>query len=299
MKKLFTREILLGLILVFSLTVLFVGIDFLKGINVFKATNEYYASFKDVSGLTVASPVTLNGLKVGQVTDIRYDYDNPGHVLVEINLDQSVKVTHGSKLELASSLLGSAELKLNMAPGADYYEKGEEIPGVKPDDLMANISHEVLPEIVKILPRLNSIVANIDSLSSNPALYSSVSRLDAISRNVEVLTAELAAVSGKTRPVLDNAETVTANLAVVSSDLKELSAQLKALPINETMDNVKTTSGNLADFTKKINGKESTFGLLLNDDGLYRHIDSTISNLDSILIDLKANPKKYVQFKLL
>lgn len=299
MKKLFTREILLGLILVFSLTVLFVGIDFLKGINVFKATNEYYASFKDVSGLTVASPVTLNGLKVGQVTDIRYDYDNPGHVLVEINLDQSVKVTHGSKLELASSLLGSAELKLNMAPGADYYEKGEEIPGVKPDDLMANISHEVLPEIVKILPRLNSIVANIDSLSSNPALYSSVSRLDAISRNVEVLTAELAAVSGKTRPVLDNAETLTANLAVVSSDLKELSAQLKALPINETMDNVKTTSGNLADFTKKINGKESTFGLLLNDDGLYRHIDSTISNLDSILIDLKANPKKYVQFKLL
>ena len=86
MKKIFTREILIGLILVVSLSILFVGIGFLKGINVFKSSNLYYVAFKDVSGLAEAAPVTLNGMKVGQVTGMEYDYEHPGNVLVEVNL---------------------------------------------------------------------------------------------------------------------------------------------------------------------------------------------------------------------
>lgn len=104
MKKIFTREILIGLILVISLSILFIGIDFLKGINVFKSSNLYYVAFKDVSGLAEAAPVTLNGMKVGQVTGMEYDYEHPGNVLVEVNLDSSVKLTKGTKFTKAVSL---------------------------------------------------------------------------------------------------------------------------------------------------------------------------------------------------
>ena len=298
MRKLFTREILIGFILILSLAILFVGIDFLKGINVFKSSNMYYVSFEDVSGLTEASPVTLNGMKVGQVTDILYDYDNPGNILVEVNLDSQIKVTKGSRISMSSSMLGTASLALQMSPGTEYLAEGERIAGSKASDLMSEISTDIMPEVVKILPRLNNILASVDSVMANPALDEMVTRLDAISRNIEITTAKLAAVSGLVGPVVSNAEEITADLRTVSADLKEISAELKKLPVAETMDNVKVTTDNLADITTKLNGTNSTLGLLLNDDGLYNRIDSTILSLDSIFIDLKAHPKKYVQFKL-
>ena len=143
-----------------------------------------------------------------------------------------------------------------------------------------------------------SILAHVDTLVSNPALASAVTRMDAISRNIESLTQRLAATSKEIDPIVANVGGLTEDLSGISADLKALSAELKALPLTETMDNVKATTDNLNQITAKINGKDSSLGMLLNDKGLYNHIDSTVCSLDSILIDLKANPKKYVQFKL-
>ena len=298
MKKIFTREILIGLILFFGIAVLFVGIDYLKGINVFKSTNVYNVTFTDVSGLTVASPVTLNGMKIGQVTGIEYDYDNPGHVNVAVDLDRSIKITKGSKFYLTTSILGTAQLIIDMAAGNEYYTNDDIIEGQQKSDLMADISTQVLPEIVKMLPKLTSIVAHIDSLSSNPALMNSINRLDAISKNIELLSARLAETSKDIPPVVDNVTELTGNLSAISTDLKEISSELKNLPLTETMNNIEKTSNNLADITSKVNGKDSSLGMLLNDKGLYNHIDSTVISLDSIIVDLRKNPKKYVNFKL-
>lgn len=298
MKKIFTREILIGLILVISLSILFIGIDFLKGINVFKSSNLYYVAFKDVSGLAEAAPVTLNGMKVGQVTGMEYDYEHPGNVLVEVNLDSSVKLTKDTKFTKAVSLLGTGALAIEMAPGNSYVEAGSEMEGESRKDMMADISTEVLPQVVEMLPKLNSILAHVDSLAANPALQKTVTRLDAISANIELLTARLAATSQRIDPMVSNVNGLTKDLTAISADLKQLSAELKELPLSETMDNVKSTTANLKTFTGKLNGTDSSLGLLLNDRGLYDHIDSTVNSLDSLLIDLKAHPKKYVNFKL-
>ena len=298
MKKIFTREILIGLILVVSLSMLFVGIDFLKGINVFKSSNLYYVAFKDVSGLAEAAPVTLNGMKVGQVTGMEYDYEHPRNVLVEVNLDSSVKLTKGTKFTKAVRLLGTGALAIEMAPGNSYVEAGSEMEGESQKDMMADISTEVLPQVVEMLPKLNSSLAHVDSLAANPALQKTVTRLDAISANIELLTARLAATSQRIDPMVSNVNGLTKDLTAISADLKQLSAELKELPLSETMDNVKSTTANLKTFTGKLNGTDSSLGLLLNDRGLYDHIDSTVNSLDSLLIDLKAHPKKYVNFKL-
>lgn len=299
MKKLFTREILIGLLLVFGLAVLFLGIDFLKGENVFKSTNIYYVNFKDVSGLSEAAPVTLNGMKVGQITGIEYDYDHPGTVVVEVNMDKNIKLTKGSKFIKNVGLLGSAELQLMMAVGDNFVEEETFFEGEASADMLAGLATDVLPQVVEMLPKINSILNNIDSITNSPALYASVERLDAISQNLEVLSNRLAEASNQVSPVLGNVQTITDDLASVSSDLKTISAELKQLPLAETMNNVKATTDNLNDFTLQLKSKDSSLGLLLNDRGLYDHIDHTICSLDSILIDLKAHPKKYVQFKLL
>ena len=90
MNKIFRKEVIIGLIVLGAMAVLFIGINFLKGVNVFKAANYYYVSFTDVQGLAQSAPVTVNGFKVGQVRDISYEYDNPGHVLVELSLDRNL-----------------------------------------------------------------------------------------------------------------------------------------------------------------------------------------------------------------
>lgn len=298
MKRLFTREILIGLILFLGLAVLFVGINYLKGINVFKSANLYNVSFTNVSGLNVASPVTLNGMKVGQVTELQYQYDNPGHVMVVINLDESVKITKGSKFLLSTSLLGTAELKIDMASGNDFYTNDDILEGGLAPDLMADISVKILPEVMKLLPQLTSIAAHIDTLVADPALNRTIHRLDGISKNLEVMSGRLAAASGQIDPVLSNTKDITDNLNEISADLKTVSAELKKLPIKETMDNVKSTTDNLSQITAQVNSKDSSLGMLLYDKGLYNHLDSTIMSLDSILIDLRHNPKKYVNFKL-
>ncbi len=299
MRKLFTREIIIGLILVLSLAILFVGIDFLKGINVFRSANIYYVQFKDVSDLTEAAPVTLNGMKIGQVTGMEYDYDHPGNVLVEVNLDSSIKLTKGTTMSKETGLLGTSALIVEMAPGTNYLEEEATLQGHSPNDMMDNITTEILPQVVEMLPKVNSILAHLDSLAANPALATTVTRLDAISKNVELLTARLASTSKNFDPVVNNVYGLTNDLSSIANDLKELSAELKGLPLDETMDNVKTTTGNLKVFTDKLNAKDSSIGLLLNDRGLYDHIDSTVNSLDSLLQDLKAHPKKYVNFKLL
>ena len=298
MKKIFTREITMGLILFISLAVLFFGIDYLKGINVFKMSNLYYASFSDVTGLTIATPVTINGYKVGQVTDIQYQYDKPGQIAVEIDKYKNFKLTKGSKLQLSTSVLGTAMLTVDMAPGNEFISNTDTIPGERAGDLMAELSTDVIPAVIDMLPKLNSILAYVDTLVSNPALEKSITRLDGGSRNLEVLSKNLAVTSGKIDPVIANAGDITADLAQISGDLKVLSAELKNNPLKETMQNVETTTSNLAQITGKVNSKDSSLGMLLNDKGLYNHIDATIVSLDSIIVDLRKNPKKYVNFKL-
>ena len=115
MKKLVSQEFKIGLVTVICGVILFVGIDYLKGINIFKPNNYYYVKYKNVSGLAVSSPITIDGFNVGLVRSIEYDYKDPGNVIVEISLAKQLKVPAGSKAILSTDLLGSAsiELKLN------------------------------------------------------------------------------------------------------------------------------------------------------------------------------------------
>ena len=169
-------------------------------------------------------------MKVGQVTGMEYDYEHPGNVLVEVNLDSSVKLTKGTKFTKAVSLLGTGALAIEMAPGNSYVEAGSEMEGESQKDMMADISTEVLPQVVEMLPKLNSILAHVDSLAANPALQKTVTRLDAISANIELLTARLAATSQRIDPMVSNVNGLTKDLTAISADLKQLSAELKELP---------------------------------------------------------------------
>ena len=298
MKKFFRKEVKIAIAVIISMAFLFWGIEYLKGINLFKPVNFYYVHFKNVDGLTDSAPVTVNGYQVGQVREIIYDYDT-GNLRVLLSMDKSLRIPLKSEAVITSDVLGTAQIELNLSNNKEYYKVGDELVGTSEAGLMDNVSNELLPSVAAIMPKIDSLLTNLNKVVSNPALNKSLNRLDNITANLEKSSRQLSVVMGHSVPgILDNVGGITKNIDAMTGDLKDVAASLKTLPLDSTMNYVNSTASNLKQITDKVNGTDSSIGLLLNDEGLYNHIDHTVLSLDSLFMDLKKNPKRYVTFKI-
>ena len=288
MKKFFSREIIIGLSVLLSLLILFFGIDYLKGINVFKAANYYYASFTNVAGLAQSAPVTVNGFKVGLVR-------------VELSLDRKLRIPKGTKAVIATDMLGTSSIELKMSAHPDYHDVGDHLEGVEGSGLMDKVSTELMPTIMSIAPHIDSLVVSLNTIAGDPALLNAVRRLDVIMANLETSTTQLnrsmAAVPAlvtHANGTMANVEQLSANLNQVSAALAVISEDLKKMPLDSTMRNINNITANLDLATKQLNSTNSSLGLLLNDPSLYHNINNSAAHIDSILIDLKRQPKRYI-----
>lgn len=294
MNKIFKKEVAIGLCVIITLALLFFGIDYLKGINLFKAANYYYATYTNVNGLAVSAPVTVNGFKVGQVREINYEYDNPGHVKVELSLDRQLKVPKGTKALLVSDMLGTASIKLEMSTSHDYHTVGDNLAAETPGGLMESVSDELLPSVAAIAPKVDSLITSLNLLVSDPALISSIKRLDAITTNLETSTRALNASIASLPPVMGNVKTLSGNAASISCRLDTFAATLNRAPIDSTINNLYATTESLRQLCDELNSPNSSLGKLIKDPALYDGVTLVLSDLDSILVDLKRQPKRYI-----
>ena len=293
------KEITISICVIVALCLLFLGIDFLKGVNVFKPANYYTATYTNVNGLAVSAPVTLNGFKVGLVRSIEYQYDNPGHVAVELSLDKELKLPVGSKAVIVCDMVGTATVQLELTANKEFYPVGSEVESETASGLMDSVSKDLMPNIAEIFPKVDSLLTSINKLVSDPAVIASVKRLDAITANLESTTNSLNK-SVKSLPVLmsgvnstvDNVNRLTGNLAEVSEDLK-------SCPLDSTLQNIQQTTENLRMLTQELNNPNSTLGLLMKDPELYNNLNNTVKSLDSLFVDIKKSPKRYINIKLL
>lgn len=299
MKKIFRKEVLIGLIILIALAILFVGIDFLKGINVFKAANYYVATYTNVEGLAVSAPVSVNGFKVGQVREINYEYDNPGHVKVEISLDKNLKVPYGTQAVIKTDMLGTSTIELKMGADPAFHAVGDELEGVVASGLMDNVTNSLLPSVGNIMPKIDSLLTNLNAVVGDPALLNSMKRLDNITANLEAATSRLSVVMAKLPAVTSDVKDITSNLAKGSDDLTKLTEKMSGIPVDSLADNIAAITANLKELSEQLNDPNSTVGKLTHDPALYNNINSTISSLDSLFIDIKKNPKRYISIKLL
>ena len=303
----------IGLSAVIALLLLVFGIDYLKGINVFHTANYFFAVYDNVTGLSVSAPVHANGFKVGQVREMRYEYDNPGHVRVELALDPELKVPEGTVAVLGSDLLGTATISLEMPKSTDYADVGTTLQSKLAESLMDNVSADLMPKFMSILPKLDSLLAAVTTVVTDPAIAVSVKRLDAITANVNAVTENVnlltQQVSGAMQPlpgVMNNAATaathlsaMSVNLNHMSNNLDSLSGTLQQMPLASTVANVEALTENLRHITAQLESRDNSMGLLLNDDQLYNNLNGAVGSLDSLLIDIKAHPKRYISIKLL
>ena len=293
MKMKFSKEVTIGVVSIISLVLLYIGVNYLKGINLFRPANHYYVACSNVKDVTISSPVFVEGFKVGLVRSISYDYSTTGKILVEISLEKSMRINKGSYISLEKTLLSGGELHIHLNKYVDEYLKsGDTIEGRSPEDMMASVQEKMLPQIIDLLPKLDSILYSLQILVSHPALSQSLDHIEKTTASLEISSRRLNQLLGNDVPVIaSNIKTTTDNFAALSEEMKNLNLKGCIQSLNLTIDNLGQT-------TTKLNAKDNSLGLLLNDTSLYNNLNKTVVNASDLLIDLKQNPKRYVRFSL-
>ena len=290
-----TKEIKIALVAIVGILIMYFGINFLKGMNLFSTNNAYYMTFDDIQGLGASTPIYADGYKVGTVDGLEYDYKENGPIKVKVDINKDLRIPQGSKAEIVKDLMGNLQVNLLLANNPrERVEPGGIIPGAVNGGMMDKVAN-LIPVVEKMLPKLDSILTSVNALLADPALAASLHNVETITSNLTVSTRELNTLMaglnkqvpgmiGKANGVLDNTNRLTANLA--------------SLDVQGTLNKVNQTLESAHQFTEKLNSNQGSLGLLMNDTKLYDNLTSTMSHADSLVIDLKAHPKRYVHFSV-
>lgn len=290
-----TKEIKIALVAIVGILVMYFGINFLKGMNLFSTNNAYYMTFDDIQGLGASTPIYADGYKVGTVDGLEYDYKENGPIKVRVDINKDLRIPQGSKAEIVKDLMGNLQVNLLLVNNPrERVEPGGIIPGAVNGGMMDKAAN-LIPVVEKMLPKLDSILTSVNALLADPALAASLHNVETITSNLTVSTRELNTLMAglnkqvpgmvrKANGVLDNTNRLTANLA--------------SLDVQGTLNKVNQTLESAHQFTEKLNSNQGSLGLLMNDTKLYDNLTSTMSHADSLVIDLKAHPKRYVHFSV-
>ena len=293
--KALTKEVKIALVTIVGVVILFFGMNFLKGLNLFSSTDDYFIEFKDISGLSSSSPIYADGYQVGTVKDVIYDYTNTNPTKVVVAIDKAMRIPEGSSAEIVSDMMGNVKVNLLLANNPrSRIMPGQTIRGDVNNGAMGQLS-AMIPAVEAMLPKLDSILASVNALLADPALAQTLHNVETVTQNLTTSSAELNKLMAtmnhgvptmmtKANRVLDNADVLTANLA--------------SLDLASTKQQEDNTIASVQQLTNRLNSNDGTLGLLMNDPSLYNNLTSTLRDADSLLVNLRQHPKRYVHFSL-
>ncbi len=291
----YSREIRVGILAVVAIFILYFGFNFLKGVNIFAPIHTYVGTYQNINGLTAQAPVYIRGYKVGQVDAIQYDFTKEEAFTVVLSIDKNIILPEGTELALiADGLLGGTALQLNVPTGdaTPYYNTGDTLPTLVVPGLFDVLEDGLLASLQGTIAHIDSLILGVQAQLDGDHVKNTLAHID-------VLTADLAVTSAKLKGLMNTqVPTIVNDAESAVGDLKTLTANLSEVDIQATMQQVDTTLAHINAFAAKLNSTEGTVGMLMNDKKLYLDLTSTVNSADSLLIDLKANPKRYVHFSL-
>jgi len=293
--KFFNKEVKIALVAVCGLVILFFGMNYLKGLNLFESDSKYYISFTDISGLASSSPIYADGYQVGVVKSINYDYNKRGGIVVEASIDEQLRIPKGSSAEIVSDMLGNVKVNLLLANNPrERVMPGETIQGGINDGAFGQMKG-MIPTVMQILPKIDSILTTVNTLLANPAIARSLQNTETVTGELTVTTKRLnnivAHLEKSVPGMINNTDSLLYNANTLAKNVNKIDVAGTMARVDETLDNMER-------FTEQLNNTTGTLGKLMHDPTLYDNLNNTMRSADSLLIDLKAHPKRYVHFSL-
>ena len=310
----YSKYVKLGFLIVVSLAILFWGLNYLKGNDIFKQNKDYIVVYERIDGLLESNKVTMNGYQIGQVKDISFAPNKSGNLLVTLMIDASFEIPVNSLAQIISSdIMGTRSIRMILSNENTFYQANDTIPGAIESDLKEQVSLQVLPiknKAEQLLSTLDSAITVLTVIFNEDArenLSESFENINKTIENAQSITSDLqqivSAEKGNIQQILINIEDITSFL---SSNTKELEKTIKNLSsfsdtlsqisVSPIVTNIAEASNQILSLLEKINSDKNTAGLLLNDDELYLTITALSQNLSFLINDIQSNPKRYLQF---
>ncbi|MBQ8365765.1 MAG: MCE family protein [Bacteroidaceae bacterium] len=290
-KMKYSKEFIVGAIGILALLLIYLMINFFKGIDLFKDGERYYVKFDNIGQVVNSSPIYLNGYKAGNVQGINYDFANMKYVIVTIDIDKRLRIPKGSYAEVNNHMLGGSDVSIVLGNSNKYLAPGDTIEGRLNKGLQGEMG-EVIPSVTNMVPKIDSILTSLNTLLATPELYSSIKNVEKLTNNLAVTTAQINSLLGKDIPQ------ITERMIQMEDDVLAVSSQIKDVDYKQMFTSLESTLNNLEAITQALNNGEGTAGMLLKDNSLYNKLDSTCSAANALLTDLKQNPKRYVHFSV-
>lgn len=299
------KETKIGIIAILIIAFFIWGFNFLKGKNIISSNKTFYAVYNHIDGLEEASPVFVNGFKVGVVESIKFHKLTQEKIVVKFSLGENLKLPKQSKVIIyPATLIAGKAIKIEFSDSKEYYANGDTIVGELEQDLISSLSDELIPlknKIENLVVSMDSVLAIFDT-QRKENLKKSLDNINKITTNLNEL---VDADNSKLAVILNNAESISNNLKKNNEQITNILTNFSSISDSLEQANIKTTILNanktLAEFSAisaKINSGEGTIGMLIQNDSLYNNLNFLAADLDSLVIDLNENPRRYVHFSL-
>jgi len=312
----YQREIKIGVVFIFATLVLIWGLMYLKGIELLTSSRSFYAVYENVDGLVVSNPVTLNGLQIGQVNVLKFDKRNNGKIICELYIKSDYPFPKNSIARIrSSSLLGSKEVAIILGNSETAARNGDTLL----NEIEASLSAEVNKQLLPLKRKAENLISSIDSVvvlvqlvlnkNTRESLVQAIDHVKEALSNIAHATFDLDTLVSTQRAnisgIIINVESISRNLkqnndkiSHILSNLSDVSDSLAKARIPATIMQVNQTVKSLGITLDKINKGEGSLGLLINDKKLYTDLENAARNLNLLIEDMKANPKKYLKISV-
>jgi phospholipid/cholesterol/gamma-HCH transport system substrate-binding protein len=293
------KEFIVGAFAVVALTLLYLGFNFLKGIDFFSTTKNYYAKYNNISQLTVSNPVLVNGFAVGRVSAITLMPDNGNKVLVELEIDSKVLLGKGAKATLNSDFLGSKSILLELGDNKVPINDKDTIQAEVAKgmfDMLSETASPVADNLQTTLRKLNTLMDNLSVTLSgiDPILKKFHSTPDRINSTIDKAGARIDDVSANIKSVSEKFNATLAQLEPTLKNFKSLSDSLAALELNQTLQKANQTLASLNESLAKLKKGDNTMGRLLTEDSLYVNLNKVLHSIDSLANHFNTHPSHFL-----
>lgn len=310
-------ELKIGIIGILSILLLIWGISFLKGNNIFKNSNEYYSIYNNIDGLESSAPVRINGLTVGNVTEIYFHPNKSGDIIVQFTLNDDIRFPRNTIARIYNSdIMGTKAVQLIYGNSNLFASPGDTLYAEIEDGLKDEVNKQVLPlknkaeELISSIDSVMTVITTVLDKDARESLSGSLRSLNRTFSTMELAMVKLDSVIYKNdlrvTTILQNVESITTNLHnnndMIARTLKNFESISDSLAKSNIKSTIKNLDKSLFEFDKilqKIENGEGTIGLLLNDKEMYNNLSSASKQLDLLIEDMKKHPKRYVTFSLL
>lgn len=286
------NELKIGFWAIVAIVVMFYGMRYLKGINSFKEGQFYYLSCDKVDGLAVSSHITLHGLKIGMVRSMEYDTQTKNIVVLLNVYDSDMKIPRDSHVSVKGDLLGTSEIVIEMGESNQYYEPWDTIQAPAAAAGLLEKADPIVEQITSLMPKIDTLISGINVLVNESKMQESLLQINTLTQHLNTTVNQLNQLLRKDVPgIMSNLESATANLDT-------LSVQAKEADIKQLLANTNATIQSANELLKQMQNPDGTIGKVLSTSELHDQLNRTIADVDSLINDIKANPKKYIHIKV-